>query len=187
MAITNDIKSGLKYAADVAQEATQAVMDKARLRAKAAGLRQIIKNDTETRNQAYIELGKYFYENFPDNAKDVKPESCEIIEKTTYRINKASTKYFELLNEANNLSVANDNAEKFKKIINENDVKTEKPKSAKVHEVIIKPREEEVETPVAPIITEAPINTQEEVIEDTQPTEAPVISIDEESPDEFNF
>lgn len=117
MDIKNDIKTGFKLAADAATDIAQVFVEKSRLRAKAHRIKQIIKKDAELRNQAYIELGRYYYDNLR-NADDTQQEAlCVVVDKTTARIDKASRKYVELLNQSGEIKFESDSGEKIKQII----------------------------------------------------------------------
>ena len=117
MAITNDIKSGIKLTADAVTDVTHSVIEKSRLKAKASRIKQVIKSDSQRREQAYMELGKYFYENHRDLVPNKLDETCIVIEKTSFRIDKATKRYFEILAECDNVTLASENTEKIKKIV----------------------------------------------------------------------
>lgn len=117
MAITNDIKTGIKLTADAVTDVTQSVIEKSRLKAKASRIKQVIKSDTKRREQAYMELGKYFYENHKELVTKELDEPCVIIEKTTIRIDKATKRYFEILTESDNITLSSENTEKIKKLV----------------------------------------------------------------------
>ena len=117
MDIKNDIKNSVKFASNAATDAVQALVEKSRLRANANRIRQVIKSDTELRNQAYIELGRFFYENMRDNLDEEQEALCVVVDKTTKRIEKATKKYteqFELIDET---KLYSDNSEKLKKAV----------------------------------------------------------------------
>lgn len=117
MDIKNDFKNGVKLCADAATDVAQALVEKSRLKAKANRIKQVIKADTELMNQAYIELGKYFYENHREEATADCEALCVVVDKTTTRINKASRRYVELLSDSNDVKLKSENTEKIKKIV----------------------------------------------------------------------
>lgn len=117
MDIKNDIKTGFRLAADAATDIAQALVEKSRLRAKANRIKQIIKGDTELRNQAYIELGRYYYDHLRENADAEQEALCVVVDKTTARIDKASRKYLELISQSGDVSFSTENTEKFKKAV----------------------------------------------------------------------
>lgn len=127
MDIKNNLKNGAKLAADAATDIAQALVEKSRLRANANRIKQVIKGDTELRNQAYIELGRYYYENLREGADAEQESLCVVVDKTTARINKASKKYVELLNQSNDVKVSGENTEKIKSIVTD---KAEKIKNS---------------------------------------------------------
>lgn len=117
MDIKNDFKTGVKLCADAASDVAQALVEKSRLKAKANRIKQVIKSDTELRNQAYIELGRFFYENYRNNANDECEALCVVVDKTTTRINKASRKYIELISNSGDVKISSENTEKIKKLV----------------------------------------------------------------------
>ncbi len=117
MDLKENIKSGFAVAADTISEIASQIAQKNRLRAQLNRLKQIIKGDSEKRDQAYIELGRYYYENLRENSNDDNKELCELIDKVSDRIGRASVKYLELLNENNNIKIKSENAEKIKAAI----------------------------------------------------------------------
>ncbi len=135
MAITNDIKSTIKLTADAVTDVTQSVIEKSRLKAKANRIKQVIKSDTQRREQAYMELGKYFYENHRELCTKELDEPCMIIDKTTIRIEKATTRYFEVLAQCDNVSLSSENTEKIKKIVCDKTDEFKKNTGEKINEV----------------------------------------------------
>ena len=117
MDIKNDIKNGVKLCADAATDVAQALVEKSRLKAKANRIKQVIKADTELKNQAYIELGRYFYENMRDASNDECEALCVVVDKTTARIDKASRRYVELMSCSSDVKLKSENTEKIKKIV----------------------------------------------------------------------
>lgn len=114
MDIKNEIINGMKIASDAATDAVQILLEKNRLRANANRIRQVIKSDTELRNQAYIELGRYLYENCRDGLDDDLEQICVVVDKTSRRIEKATSKYIELVAVANDTKIGIDNAQEIK-------------------------------------------------------------------------
>ncbi len=135
MAITNDIKTGLKLTADAVTDVTQSVIEKSRLKAKANRIKQVIKSDTQRREQAYMELGKYFYENHKDLIPSELSQDCIIIDKTSFRIDKATTRYFEILAEYDNITLSSENTDKIKKIVCDKTEEFKKNTGDKINEV----------------------------------------------------
>lgn len=117
MDIKNDFKNGVKLCADAATDVAQALVEKSRLKAKANRIKQVIKADTELRNQAYIELGRYFYETLREQADTECEALCVVVDKTTARIDKASRRYVELLSNSSDVKLKSENTEKIKKIV----------------------------------------------------------------------
>lgn len=119
MDIKNDIKNGMKLASDVATDAVQALIDKSRMRANANRIRQVIKSDTELRDQAYIELGRYVYENMRDTLESDEEALCVVVDKTSKRIEKATNKYIEFVAMANDIKVGNENFDAIRKSVSD--------------------------------------------------------------------
>ncbi len=119
MDIKNDIKTGVKLCADAATDVAQALVEKSRLKAKANRIKQVIKADTELRNQAYIELGRYFYEQLRDQADDECEALCVVVDKTSLRIDKASRRYVELMSDSKEVRLNGESAEKIKQMVSE--------------------------------------------------------------------
>lgn len=135
MDFKDNIKNGARLAADAATDIAQALVSKSRLRANANRIRQVIKADTELKNQAYIELGRYYYENMRDSADEELENLCVVVDKTTARINKASKKYVELLNQSNDTKLKSENTEKIKTIVTDKAEKIKDSADATVAEI----------------------------------------------------
>ena len=133
MDIANNIKSGLEFVGETVSEIASSIAEKNRLRVQLNHIKGLIKSDSATRDQAYIELGRYFYENMRDDATAENEAICAVIDAASDRISKASVKYVELLNIQNDTKVRSENAEKLAKVVSEKAVataKTAKEKSA---------------------------------------------------------
>ena len=141
MAITNDIKSTVKLTADAVTDVTHSVIEKSRLKAKASRIKQVIKSDTLRREQAYMELGKYFYENHRELMTKELDEPCMIIDKTTIRIDKATKRYFEVLAQSDSISLSSENTEKIKKIVCEKTDELKKNTGEKLSETKAKAKD----------------------------------------------
>ena len=141
MDIKNDIMSGVKLAADAATDIAQALVEKSRLKAKANRIKQVIKSDSELRNQAYIELGRFFYENLRNDASDECESLCVVVDKTTNRIDKASRKYLELISNSSDIKLTSENTEKLKKKVSEKADKIKDTTGEKVKDIKEKAKE----------------------------------------------
>ncbi len=135
MDIKNDFKTGVRIAADAATDVAQALVEKSRLRAKANRIKQVIKADTELRNQAYIELGRYFYDNLRDCDNEELESLCVVVDKTTTRINKASRKYVELMSNSSDVKLSGENTEKLKKLVSDKADKLKDTSAEKVKDI----------------------------------------------------
>lgn len=119
MSLTDSLKNGACFVADTASEIAESIAEKNRLRAQLNHLKKLIKSDSATRDQAYVELGRFFYENLRENASPENEALCAVIDTTSERITKASLKYVEVLNIQNETKIRSENAEKLKKIMAE--------------------------------------------------------------------
>lgn len=119
MDIMENIKSGATFIADTASEFAESISEKNRIRQQMNHLKKFIKNQTATRDQAYMELGRYFFENLREGASPENEALCAVIDETTAGISKASLKYMDLVNLQNETKIRSENAEKLKKIVAE--------------------------------------------------------------------
>ena len=115
MDFTKNVKSGLEFVGETISEIAASVAEKNRLRVQLNHIKGLIKADTATRDQAYIELGRYFYENMRENTTAENEAICAVIDAASNRISKASLKYVELLNIQNDTKIRSENAEKLAK------------------------------------------------------------------------
>lgn len=119
MDITNNIKNGLNFVSETVSEIAASVAEKNRLRVQLNHIKGLIKADSATRDQAYIELGRYFYENLREGTSPENEAICAVIDAASDRISKASIKYIELLNIQNDTKIRSENAEKLAKAVSE--------------------------------------------------------------------
>jgi membrane protein involved in colicin uptake len=119
MAIKESIKSGVNFTVDTVSEVAAIIAEKNRLRSQLNHIKKVIKTDSATRDQAYIELGRFFYENLREDASPENEAICAVIDSASERISAASLKYMEVLNQQNELKIRTENTEKIKKIIAE--------------------------------------------------------------------
>ena len=113
----DSIKSGFSLVGDTISEIASSVAEKNRLRVQLSHIRGLIRADTATRDQAYIELGRYYYEHLRDDATPENEAICAVVDAATQRISNASIKYMELLNLQNETKICAENTEKLKKYI----------------------------------------------------------------------
>ena len=119
MDISENIKSGLEFVGETVSEIASSIAEKNRLRVQLNHIKGLIKADTATRDQAYIELGRYFYENLREGTTAENEAICTVIDAASDRISKASVKYVELLNIQNDTKVRSENAEKLAKAVSQ--------------------------------------------------------------------
>ena len=119
MDISKSIKEGLEFIGETVSEIASSVAEKNRLRVQLNHLKSLIKTDSATRDQAYIELGRYFYENLREGTTPENEAICAVIDAANERISKASLRYVELLNIQNDTKIRSENAEKLAKAMSE--------------------------------------------------------------------
>ena len=136
-----DIKSGLALVGDVISEVAASVAEKNRLRVQLNHIKGLIKANTATRDQAYVELGRFFYEHMREDASPENEAICAVIDAANQRISSASIKYMELLNLQNETKIGAENTEKLKKMISDAAADAAKAAKEKGTEIASKARE----------------------------------------------
>lgn len=86
-----------KNVAGSVSKAVNYVVDKNRSAALVNRLKIVIRNEKEVEARAYIELGKYYYENLRDPENDHTERLCHTVEHADRRLKRAFTKLDELL------------------------------------------------------------------------------------------
>ena len=119
MELKDSIKNGLDLFSETVSEVASILAEKNRLRTQLNHLKTVIKGDSATRDQAYIELGRFFYENLREGASPENEAICAVIDAASDRISRASLKYAELLNMQNELHVRTENTERIKRAVAE--------------------------------------------------------------------
>ena len=119
MEIQENFKSGIDFTVDTVKEIAAVIAEKNRIRGQLNHIKKLIKTDSATRDQAYIELGRFFYENLREDASPENEAICAVIDAASDRISKASLKYMELLNQQNETKLRTENTEKIKKVVAE--------------------------------------------------------------------
>ena len=80
-------------------DTVDAVVDKTSIQAKKSRLLTVMKNEKLLTNQAYIELGRYYYNNLRENSPEYVEEICDRIDSSKERMSRAQEKYREVLRE----------------------------------------------------------------------------------------
>ena len=119
MDISKNTQEGLEFIGDTVSEIASSIAEKNRLRLQLNHIKGLIKTDSATRDQAYIELGRYFYENLREGTSAENEAICAVIDAANDRISKASLRYVELLNIQNDTKIRSENAEKLAKAVSE--------------------------------------------------------------------
>ena len=119
MDLSKTIKDGLEFIGETVSEIASSVAEKNRLRVQLNHLKTLIKTDSATRDQAYIELGRYFYENLREGTTPENEAICAVIDAANDRISKASLRYVELLNIQNDTKIRSENAERLAKAVSD--------------------------------------------------------------------
>lgn len=188
MSFTNDIKSTVKLTADAVTDVTSSVVEKARLKAKAVRIKQVIKSDSERRNQAYMELGKLFYDNHKDLAEALDPDTCVVVEKTSIRIDKATRRYFELITQSDNITLSSENTDKIKQAITDKTEEISTKTKAKASEISdkTKAKAQEFSQKTKTKAKEVASDFADKAKDKINDFKA-YVNDDEESPEEFDF
>ena len=114
---SKNVKNGLTFVGETISEIAASVAEKNRLRTQLNHIKALIKSDSATRDQAFVELGRFFYENLREGANAENEAICAVIDSANDRISKASVKYVELLNIQNETKIRSENAEKLAKAV----------------------------------------------------------------------
>lgn len=86
----------LKTAADSVTRAVNFVVDKNRRAAMMNRLKIVIRNEKDTQARAYMELGKYYFENLRDSENEKTEKYCTMVENSGRRLKRAYSKLDEL-------------------------------------------------------------------------------------------
>ena len=114
MAFKDSLKTGMDLVGNTINDVATVINEKNKLRAQCVRIKDIIKHDAESRDRAYIELGRYYYQNLRDKEYEQTEKYCQTVDRMNDRIEKASFKYMELQDMQNNLKIQSENAEKLK-------------------------------------------------------------------------
>lgn len=117
MAFKEDLSEGFELLGNTINDVAEILAEKNKIRAQCSRIKQIIKADTSSRDKAYIELGKYYYQNLREGAPADNEGYCATIDKMNARIEKASLKFVELQDLQNETKIQSENAEKLKEVI----------------------------------------------------------------------
>ena len=80
MDIKESIMSGVNFTVDTVSEIASVIAEKNRIRSQLNHIKKLIKTDSATRDQAYIELGRFFYENLREGASPENEAICAVID-----------------------------------------------------------------------------------------------------------
>lgn len=80
-------------------DTVDAVIDKTTTQAQKSRLRIVMRNETKLTNDAYIELGKYLYDNLREGANVDVELTCQKIDCSKQRMQRAQERYREVLQE----------------------------------------------------------------------------------------
>lgn len=90
MSIYNEIKRALSTTVDV-------IVDKTTTQAQKSRLVTVMKNEEKIANQAYIELGKYLYNNLRNDVPEDIAELCVAVDQSKERMSRAQEIYREVI------------------------------------------------------------------------------------------
>lgn len=103
----------MKNFAGSVTRAVNFVVDKNRMAALINRLKIVIKNEKETQARAYIELGKYYYENLRDPENETTEKFCGAVDEAGRRLKKAFARLDELVAPAPVPTVEDDEPESY--------------------------------------------------------------------------
>ncbi|MGN1126444.1 MAG: hypothetical protein ACI4RI_03295 [Ruminococcus sp.] len=98
MTVFDNIMDGISFAKEKITDAAHCVADKNRKSAQLNRLKSVMKRENETMAKAYQALGKIFYENMTDEQRKENVLLCQIVEKSSSRMEKAHIRYVEIMN-----------------------------------------------------------------------------------------
>ncbi len=79
-------------------DAVEHVVERNSIQAQQNRLKMVMRNEADLTQRAYIELGKYYYENLRGKEESERNEVlCDTIDNSKYRMNKAVDRYKELM------------------------------------------------------------------------------------------
>lgn len=80
-------------------DTVDAVVDKTTTQAQKSRLKLVMRNEARLMNEAYIELGKFFYNSLREDATPELEDICEKIDTAKQRMSRAQEKYREVIQE----------------------------------------------------------------------------------------
>lgn len=93
MNFIKNVKSGVSAAVETISDAAQNLIEKNRTNAKINRLKLVIKNESAILNKAYIQLGKYYFENSDEPKKEDVESLFEIISNSKARLKMSQDLY----------------------------------------------------------------------------------------------
>lgn len=104
MTFFDSVKNSISSAVDTVSSVTQTIIEKNRQNAQLNRLRNVMRNECEMINRAYITLGKKYYDNKINGrveACDNEEELFSIIENSKAQIKKARERYLKIIESQN--------------------------------------------------------------------------------------
>ena len=98
MFVFENILDGIGLAKDKITDVAHCVVEKNKKNAQLNRLRRVMKQENDTIAKAYQALGKVYYEKRTDEEKEENKFFCQIVEKSSSRMEKAHIRYMEIMN-----------------------------------------------------------------------------------------
>ena len=102
MCVFENIFDGISFAKEKITDAAHSVVEKNKKNAQLNRLRRVMKQENDTMAKAYQALGKIFYENMTDEQREENALLCQILERSSSRMEKAHRRYVEVMNDKEN-------------------------------------------------------------------------------------
>ena len=99
MFVFENILDGIGFAKEKITDVAHNVVEKNKKNAQLNRLRRVMKQENETIAKAYQALGKIFYENMTDEQREENALLCQIVEKSSSRMEKAYRRYVQVMND----------------------------------------------------------------------------------------
>ena len=99
MFVFENILDGIGFAKEKITDVAHNVVEKNKKNAQLNRLRRVMKQENETIAKAYQAMGKIFYENMTDEQREENALLCQIVEKSSSRMEKAYRRYVQVMND----------------------------------------------------------------------------------------
>ena len=170
MNFIENVKNGVSAAVETISDAAQNLIEKNRINAQVNRLKLVIKNESSILNKAYIQLGKYYFENSDDPKPEETEDLFEIIANAKARLNAAQELYRSLIQQKTEEADENSpEAEDFEDTITvacSNEDEYEEPANEEPEETAEEVAEDAAEEVIEDIAEETASETFDEAADD---------------------